>query len=464
MFEQKFHVVGRKRLTAYARQVVLDRAVCDFRDGLKPVHRRILWAMKEGGYRSAGSFVKCARITGDTMGKYHPHGNSSIYDALVGMVQAPVPLIVGQGNFGNFRDPPAAERYTEAKMSKLADHGMFGGDYIETVTMVPNYDDKEKEPVYLPALFPNLLINGCQGIAYGVAANVPPIHPETVMALVNRRLKGETITSKMVFDTLRFNWFSPSECVTADDKIMTWLESGKGPLHFRPNYEHDERKRTITFTSVPPNFNFANMVDRLGEKAWVTDFEDITDRNSKSQVSLRLKIKGGTEDFEKRLVDAVNLFTNHFSCATTITTRAATLEDTTFDSWTVSSFIHHWCTYRTDLERQYQGYRIRQFDKDVATQDLLLLVIKHLEAVAKIIRISSDPKPELKGLLQIDDTQVETVLGFTLQRLTRINRDDVLAKKQKLLAGKKEAQGWQSNPTPKVLSDMNGYKSLIRVR
>jgi topoisomerase-4 subunit A len=449
--QQKLYDVGLKRLEAYAKQVVLARAVSDYRDGLKPVHRRILWAMHKAGFTYSGKYVKCARIVGDTIGLYHPHGDQSIYDAMVGMIKSSMPLILGQGGFGNHRDGPAAYRYTEAKMSKLADKMVFGGDYIETVPLVPTYDDSGREPVFLPALFPNLLFNGCQGIAYGVAANIPPMHPEPVMKLIRQCLKGETITAQKVMKTLRFNWPNPSTCVTEDEDILGWLMKGKGALHFQPSFEYDERHRTVTFTGIPPNFNYDSIYNRVTEKPWCVDFEDLSDRNMVGAAKIRVKIKGGNEDFETRLKETVKMFTNTFATSTTVVTNGRTLAETTLDKLTIPDFFPMWCAYRVQLERDYQAYRIRQFMKDIDRQNLLLLVIKHLEAVSKVIKTSGQPRPDLMALLQIDKEQVDTVMGFTLGGLTRLSSEKVKEKRAELLAGKKEAENWRKSPTPKVL-------------
>jgi topoisomerase-4 subunit A len=461
--EMSIYDVGLERLTAYAKQVVLARAVSDFRDGLKPVHRRILWAMHKSGFTYSGKYVKCARIVGDTIGLYHPHGDTAIYDAMVGMIKSSMPLILGQGGFGNHRDSAAAYRYTEAKMSKLSDKMIFGGDYIETVPLIPNYDDSTKEPVFLPALFPNLLLNGCQGIAYGVSANIPPMHPEPVMNLLKRSLKGETITAEKVMKTLRFNWPEDSTCVTEDADIMGWLMQGRGALHFQPPFEYDERKRTVTFTSIPPNFNYESIQGRFDEKPWCVDFEDLTDRKSKGAVTLRVKIKGGNEDFETRLKEAVKMFTNTFATATTIVKNGRTLPETKLDKITIPDFFPLWAAYRVQLERDYQVYRIQQFQNDIDRQNLLLLVIKHLEAVAKIIKNSSSPDAELMGLLQISKEQVSVIRGFTLGGLTRLSSEKVKEKRAELQAGKKQADDWHKSPTPKVLSDLDSYSSLLSV-
>lgn len=457
----KLYDIGLQRLTAYAKQVVLARAVSDYRDGFKPVHRRILWAMHKAGFTNSGKFVKCARIVGDTIGLYHPHGDTAIYDAMVGMIKSSMPLILGQGGFGNHRDGPAAYRYTEAKMSKLTDKMIFGADYIKTVPLIPNYDDSEKEPVFLPALFPNLLFNGCQGIAYGVSANIPPMHPEPVMALIRRSLKGEPITAQKVMKTLRFNWPEPSTCVTEDEDILGWLMRGRGALHFQPSFEYDERKRTVTFTSIPPNFNYDSIYERIMEKPWCVDFEDLTDVKSLGQARIRIKIKGGNEDFETRLREAVKMFTNTFATATTIVTNGRSLPETKLDKISIPDFFPMWCSYRVQLERDHQAYRIGQFQTGIDRQNLLLLVIKHLEEVSVIIKKSTNPRPDLMGLLQIDKDQVDTVLGFTLGGLTRLSADKVKEKKAELLADKKQAEEWRKTPTPKILSDLDANYALL---
>lgn len=454
---------GKLRLTKYGRYVITNRAVPDYRDGLKVVHRRIIWGMHELGANHTGRFYKSARVYGDVMGKYHPHGDTSIYEAMINMVNAPVSLMQKQGNFGSWRDKPAAGRYTEVKLSKTASL-LLTPDYLEATkdrTMLPTYDNQDKEPIVLPALFPNLLINGTQGIAYGVTSYFPPIHPEDVFNLIRKQIEGRPLNLKSLAKKIRFNWPDGSTCVSADEDVLSWLESGKGSLYFQPEYEKNEAKRTIIFHEVPPSFNWDLISGKVENLPYVASIDDLTDKNTKKSATIVVKFKNTVnEDFDDKAEKIINLFTNSFSTATNITTRHSE-DDIAFSRQTMSSFIDLWTQYRINLEVEMQSYLITKIDNNIALQNLKLFAIDNIDAIVKIIKTHQTPKQELIQKFQLEDAQAQRIMEMQLQSISRLSKDVVNKKKVELKAEKKIAIGHKNKPAPKVEADLQAGLSLI---
>lgn len=463
--EATLYKEGKKRLTRYGKYVVTNRAIPDYRDGLKVVHRRTIWAMRQLGANPGGKFYKSARVTGDVAGRYHPHGDTSIYDALVLMVNNPVSFVQSQGNFGTWRDSASAPRYTEVKLSKLSDL-MLSSDYLnawKSKIMVPTYDNDSEEPLVLPCLVPNLLLNGNQGIAYGVTSNFPPIMPEDVFGMLQNQIEGKELNLKKIAKNIQFNWPDGSSCVSVEPDIRDWLESGKRALYFQPEYELDEDKRTITFHEVPPNFNWDSVSDKVGDKEFVASIDDYTDKNTKKSATIVVKLKSSVsfEDFEKRSDEIVNIFTNSFSTATNITTRHSE-DDIDFARLNMPSFIELWTKYRIGLEVDMQKYRIGRIDEGIAYQNLMLWVADNADAIIKIIRNHQTPKQELMSKFELSDDDAEKILELKLRKLTKLSVEDIKKTKADLKKDKKIAIGVRDNPSPTVESDLHSNLKLIQ--
>src|SRR3954465_2496941 len=241
----------------YAMSVIVQRALPDVRDGLKPVQRRILWAMHDSNLRPDRPFVKCARVVGDVMANYHPHGDSSIYEALVRMGQTfslSAPLIDKHGNFGSPSDPPAASRYTECRLSPLAMELLAGIDE-GTVDFEPNYDGSKNEPVVLPARFPNLLVNGAQGIAVGMATNIPPHNLAEVCSAAVKLIDKPDVTLSALLRIVKGPDFPPGGLIMADHGVKDAVRTGRGTVRVRARHEIEELPRrggqAIILTEVP---------------------------------------------------------------------------------------------------------------------------------------------------------------------------------------------------------------------
>ena len=257
VFVQQIHEEMRSSFMDYAMSVIISRALPDARDGLKPVHRRILYAMHEGNIVWNRSYVKCARVVGEVLGKYHPHGDASVYDALVRLAQdwnMRYPLIDGQGNFGSIEgDPPAAYRYTECRLQRVASSMLADLDK-ETVDFVPNFDDKEREPTVLPALLPNLLVNGAAGIAVGMATNIPPHNLGEVLDAALLLLREPNTTTAELMKLVSGPDFPTAGFIYGRAGIRQAYETGRGSLTLRAKTEVEELKNNksqIVVTEVP---------------------------------------------------------------------------------------------------------------------------------------------------------------------------------------------------------------------
>src|ERR1019366_8050716 len=293
----------------YGTEVIEQRAIPDFRDGLKPVHRMVLWAAYKLGLHNSGGFKKAARTVGEVIGKYHPHGDKSAYDAMVGMAgtkvqgrakgwfrrNCSVPLIEGQGNWGNFIDSAAAMRYTESKLSKFSDLFMLDPDYLAVMDYVPNYDDSEKVPVLLPAKLPVVLLNGYSSIAVAVAASSPPFHIDGVTKLTIMALNGEELTPKIVTTLLEPSFPYGGTCVSPKKDLYQIVKYGKGSLYFVPSHTVDERNKIMTFTSACPGLSSPKTVESfLNKMAGVREVGSVSDETDKRGPIFSAAAKRGT--------------------------------------------------------------------------------------------------------------------------------------------------------------------------
>lgn len=245
------HLFARECMGEYGTSIVKNRALADYRDGLKPVQRRILWAMKGLGLYNNKGTTKCARIVGDTIGKYNPHGDLSAYNALTLLSggddgrdtllpnkrNCPVPLVTGQGQLGYKNSEASAYRYTEAKLSNYAETQLLDPDYLKVIPMMNNYDDKDIEPTVLPSLVPNILLNGTNGIAVGVIGGVPPFKFDGVAKLVAAALKGKKITANACLKVLEFNFRFGGQVLNTEEELLEYYKTGVGSVKIAPNYE-----------------------------------------------------------------------------------------------------------------------------------------------------------------------------------------------------------------------------------
>src|SRR2546422_1096324 len=294
----------RKSYLDYSMSVIIGRALPDVRDGLKPVHRRILFGMYELGLTSTKPYRKCAKIVGEVLGKYHPHGDTPVYDALVRMAQEfnmRYPLVDGQGNFGSVNgDMPAAMRYTEARLAKIAEE-LLADIEKETVDYTPNFDETEKEPVVLPTRVPNLLVNGTSGIAVGMATNIPPHNLREIVDATILLIEKPEATLKEVLKIVRGPDFPTGAYIAGREGIEAAYKTGRGSFTMRAKAAIEETtkdRESIIITEIPYQVNKARLIERIAELVQTKKLEgisDVRDESSREGMRVVIELKRGEE-------------------------------------------------------------------------------------------------------------------------------------------------------------------------
>ena len=454
--------ITRRNYKEYGQSVIENRALPDFRDGLKPVARRILWGMLKLGLTPSSPYVKCARIVGDVMGKYHPHGDSSIFQALVKMsqTQLPVHLVEGEGNFGGVIDNAASMRYVEAKLSKYAHQVMLAPEYLAVTPLVPNYDDKDVEPLYLPALLPNLILNGASGIAVAVTCGIPPLQLDPLMPIMEKMLNGQSVSEKALRKSVYFNWRYGGIFDGKESDIETWIETGNGALAFIPEFEENEAARTITAISAAPQFNWDLLVGKLININQVSEVLNLSNAKNGIRFVVKLKNTVNDEEYEKTSDKVKSMFRRSLSMATNVTHR---IDENTVDfhSLNLSNLLSRWIEYRVDLEKRAQECIIQGLTQKLLYQDLMLLACDNLQIIIRALE-STNPVKVISDKLKITENQANQILDLQVRRLSSLSRDKVKQTIVTLNQDKKIAKNYLKSPEPKIISDLNRLHSLIQ--
>ncbi len=430
----------------YAMAVIVGRALPEVRDGLKPVHRRILYAMYDGGYRPDRGFNKCSRVVGDVMGQYHPHGDSAIYDTLVRLAQPWVmraPLIQGQGNFGSpGNDPAAAMRYTECRMAPLAMEMVRDIDQ-ETVDFRPNYDGKSQEPVILPARFPNLLVNGSSGIAVGMATNIPPHNLREVAAAVDWALEHPDATREELLDaclqSIKGPDFPNGALIVGYKGIDDAYRTGRGSVTMRAvvDIEEDAKGRTsLVVTELPYMVNPDNLALKIaelvntGKMSGIADIRD--DSSSRTGQRLVIVLK---RDAQPRVV--LNNLYKHTPLQDTFGCNMLALVDGVPRTLSVDLFISHWIDHQIEVIQRRTRFRLREAEKNAHIYRGYVKALDALDEVIALIRRSPDVDEARTGLIQlleIDEIQAQAILDMQLRRLAALERQKIIERLQELEA------------------------------
>ncbi|MFZ5848808.1 MAG: DNA gyrase subunit A [Actinomycetota bacterium] len=424
----------------YAMTVIVGRALPDVRDGLKPVHRRVLYAMYDGGYRPDRGFSKCARVVGEVMGQYHPHGDTAIYDTLVRLAQPWVmraPLVDSQGNFGSpGNDPAAAMRYTECKMAPLAMEMVRDIDE-DTVDFTPNYDGRSQEPVILPARFPNLLVNGSAGIAVGMATNIPPHNLREINDGVQWALQHPDATREELLDALLERVHGPDfpmgALIVGKQGIEQMYRTGRGSVTMRAvvDIDEDAKGRTIlSITELPYQVNPDNLALKIAELAdsgKVQGIADVRD-DSSSRTGQRLVVVL-KRDAVARVV--LNNLYKHTELQTNFGANMLALVDGVPRTLTLDQFISHWITHQIEVIQRRTRYRLRKAEEEAHIQRALVKALDALDEVIALIRSSQTVEEARTGLMQlldIDDTQARAILDMQLRKLAALERQAIIDK------------------------------------
>ena len=454
----------RKSYLDYAMSVIVSRALPDVRDGLKPVHRRILYAMKEGGYDSTKPYRKSARIVGDVMGKYHPHGDTAIYDAMVRMAQEfslRLPLIDGQGNFGSMDgDNPAAMRYTEARLAKSAEEILIDYDK-NTVDFRPNYDDSEHEPVVLPARFPNLLVNGAGGIAVGMATNIPPHNLIEVIDACCALVDNPELTLEEIMQYVQGPDFPTGGQIIGKGGILKAFREGKGSLLMRSktHLEKAGKDRTaIIVDEVPYQTNKSKLVERIGEvvrEKLVEGISEVRDESDRDGVRIVIELK---RDAEPDII--LNQLFTHTGMQTSFGVNTVALNEGRPETLTLLQILNAFVRFREEVIRRRSIFELAKAREKAHVLVGLAVAVANIDEIIKLIRAAPDPATAREQLMSRDwdaetvaplirlvdeaalsaantyrlsETQARAILDLRLHRLTGLERDKIAADLQEIV-------------------------------
>jgi len=441
----------------YAMSVIVSRALPDVRDGLKPVHRRILHACQEAGYVAGRPYRKSSRIVGDVMGKYHPHGDQAIYDALARMTQdwsMRVPLIDGQGNFGSMDpDPPAAMRYTEARLAKVANF-LLGDIDKDTVDFQPNYDASEREPQVLPARFPNLLVNGAGGIAVGMATNIPPHNLGEVLAACRAFIEDPAISSEGLMEHVKGPDFPTGGLILGLSGIRSAYTTGRGSIMMRSRAHVEEGRgdrRSIVLTEIPYQVGKSGLVEKIAEAAKDKRIEGVSDiRDESNRLGVRIVI-----DLKRDATPEVvlNQLWRHTPAQTSFPANMLAIRGGRPETLALRDIIESFVRFREEVITRRSKFELLKARERAHILLGLVVAVTNLDEVVRLIRGSASPAEAREKLLarewpgdqirpyiqlveavepqaagetyRLSETQVRAILELRLHRLTALGRDEI---------------------------------------
>ncbi|WP_185173775.1 DNA gyrase subunit A [Rothia nasimurium] len=428
----------------YAMAVIIGRALPDVRDGLKPVHRRVIYAMYDGGYRPERSFNKCARVVGEVMGQYHPHGDVAIYDTLVRLIQDWVmryPLALGQGNFGSpGNDGAAAPRYTETKMAPLALE-MVRDITEDAVDFQPNYDGKNQEPVVLPSRIPNLLVNGSSGIAVGMATNIPPHNLREVADGVQWFLQNPEASNEELLEALiariKGPDFPTGATILGHKGIEQAYRTGRGSITMRAvvNVEEIQGRTCLVVTELPYQANPDNLAIKIAElvkDGKITGIADLRDETS-GRTGQRLVIVLKRDAVPKVVLN--NLY-KHTQLQENFSANMLAIVDGVPRTLSLDAFIRHWVNHQLEVIVRRTRYRLRQAEEEAHILRGLLKALDALDEVIALIRRSptaDDARTGLMDFLDIDEAQAQAILNMQLRRLAALERQKIQDRHDELM-------------------------------
>src|SRR5215211_6296542 len=419
----------------YAMSVIVGRALPDVRDGLKPVHRRVLFAMNEAGLQPNRPYSKCARIVGDVMGNFHPHGDSAIYDTLVRLAQdfsMRNPLVDGQGNFGSVDDDPAAAmRYTEARLAPLAREMLRDLDE-DTVDFQPNYDGRKQEPIVLPSRFPNLLVNGASGIAVGMATNIPPHNlRETVDATI-AYIDDPDIDTAGLMQHIKGPDFPTGGVILGVTGIREAYETGRGRVRVRARAHSEDigqGKEAIVVTELPFMVKkgsegglIRKMAELVHEKK-ITEISDLRDESDRKGMRVVIELKRGVIP---KVV--LNKLYKHTAMQTTFGVNAVALVDNVPRTLPLRSIIHNYVQHQREVIVRRSKHELRTLEAQVHRLEGLLIALDHLDEVIALIRGARDRDTARGGLIErfgLTYIQAQAILELRLQQLTALESDAI---------------------------------------
>ena len=431
----------RESFMAYAMSVIISRALPDVRDGLKPVHRRVLYAMYDMGNTSDKAYKKSARLVGDIIGKYHPHGDTAVYDTIVRMAQdfnLRYPLVDGQGNFGSIDgDNPAAMRYTEIRMTPLAEE-MLADIEKETVDFLPNYDDSLKEPAVLPSRVPNLLINGAAGIAVGMATNVPPHNLSEVIAGLVALIENPDITINQLMQHIPGPDFPTAGFIHGREPIVQAYHEGKGIIQMRGKAFTETVKRTgreqIVISEIPYMVNKKRLIEQIAQLVNEKKIEGIADiRDESDREGMRIVIELRRDGVAEIII---NQLYKHTALQESFGVNLLAIVDGRPKLLTLKEALKAFIEHRKEVVTRRTAYDLRKAEERLHILEGYRIALDHLDAVIALIRNAADPRAAKEGLITsfaLSETQAQAILDLRLQRLTGLERDKIMEEHRQTL-------------------------------
>lgn len=445
----------------YSMSVIIDRALPDVRDGLKPVHRRILHSMNVNGNRSNAKFVKSARIVGDVMGKYHPHGDSAIYDSMVRLAQPwslRYPLVQGQGNFGSMDgDPAAASRYTEARLQKFSDE-MLADIEKQTVDFRDNYDGSEQEPVVLPAKVPNLLLNGQIGIAVGMATNIPPHNLGELVDAAIEMIENEHATIDDILKHVKGPDFPTGAVVYGGAPMKQAYLTGRGSVTMRAVANIEETKKgrhQIIVTEIPYGVNKASLVEKIAElyKDKKISISDLRDESSRGKVRIVIEVK--KDGYPKKVLNQLYKLTALQSSFNY--NMLALIDGIQPKILGIQEMLHEFITHRQKVVRRRTEFELRKARERAHILEGYKIALDNIDEVIRIIRASKTSDEAQKNLIKsfkLSEIQAQAILAMQLRRLTGLEREAIENELNELLKAIKRYE--------EILADENEILAIIK--
>ncbi len=427
---------------SYSMSVIVGRALPDVRDGLKPVHRRILYGMNEVGNVWNRPYKKSARVVGDVMGKYHPHGDSAIYDSLVRMAQdfsMRIPLVDGQGNFGSVDgDSPAAMRYTEVRLSRISSEMLEDLDK-ETVEFYPNYDGGELEPSVLPTKVPNLLLNGSSGIAVGMATNIPPHNLGELLDAVVAQIRDPQITVDRLIEIMPGPDFPTGGFVSGRDDIRTAYATGRGIVRMRARVRIEKQKKgdrdVIIVTELPYQVNKARLAQKIAElvrEEKIKGISDIRDESDREGIRLVIDVKSG-----EHAQVVLNQLYKHTQMYTSFGIIMLALVRNQPKVLSLKELLAHFVEHRKEVITRRTQYELRKAEERLHILEGFKIALDNLDEIVELIKGSESPAAAKAGLVRtfaLSERQAQAILEMRLQRLTALERDKILEERRELIA------------------------------
>lgn len=418
-----------ERYLSYALSTIVSRSLPDVRDGMKPVHRRLLFAMKELKLAASGMPKKCARVVGDVIGKYHPHGDTAVYDALVRLAQdfsVRYPLIYGQGNFGNIDgDNAAAMRYTEAKLTDVAE-AMLDGINEDTVDFRETYDGEGREPIVLPGAFPNLLANGATGIAVGMATSIPPHNVDEICRACERLIDDPDLSVRQLMRSIPGPDFPTGGVLAEDhDSIADAYETGRGSFNIRAKWSIEDLgqgKYQIIITEIPYQIQKAGLIEKIADLVTSKELPLLDDIRDESAEDVRVVLIPKSRNVDPDLLMEA-LFKNS-PLQHRITLNMNVLEQGRVPKvMSLKEVLQAFLNHRHDVLIRRSEYRMRQIDDRLEVLNGYLVAFLHLDEVIEIIRFDDNPKAVMIDRFDLTDRQAEAILNMRLRRLRKLEED-----------------------------------------